>query len=49
MKTPTVYHDSAVVEVAYQLRDASGRSQVLRTGLTVNLTLATGALYARLT
>ena len=43
LKTPTVYHDSAVVEVAYQLRDASGRSQVLRTGLTVKLTLTNGA------
>ena len=38
LKTPTVYHDSTVMEVAYQLRDAAGRSQVLRTGLTVSLT-----------
>jgi hypothetical protein len=49
LKTPTVYHDSAVVEVAYQLRDAAGRSQVLRTGLTVKLTLTNGASVSTIT
>ena len=40
VKTSTVYHDSAVVEIAYRVRDAAGRSQVLSTDLSVTILLS---------
>ena len=42
VKTRRVYSDNSLLEVAYQVRDAAGRSQVLLTGLSVKLTLTLG-------
>ena len=43
VKTPIIYYDKTTVQVAYQLRDAAGRSQVLLTWLKVELKLSSGS------
>jgi hypothetical protein len=39
LRTPTLWRDATTLSVAYVLQDASGRPQVLLTGLMVSLTL----------
>ena len=39
VKTATVYYDSRTVSIAYQLKDAAGRTSTLASGRTISLTL----------